>query len=51
MKIEITEEGVIYCDGLVCDFLKMYDACQECGNCPLTKIGDQFFDLKISNAF
>lgn len=50
MKIEISEEGVIYCDGLVCDFLKMYDSCQECGNCPLMKIGDQFFDLKISAA-
>lgn len=49
MKIEISEEGVIFCDGLMCDFLKMYSLCQECGKCPLEKIGDIFFDLKISN--
>lgn len=48
MKIEISEEGVVFCDGMMCDFLKMYDSCGEYGSCPLVKIGDQFFDLKIS---
>ena len=50
MKIEITGDGIVFCDGLMCDFLKMYDSCGECGGCPLVKIGDKFFDLKISAA-
>ena len=50
MKIEITEEGVIYCDGPMCDFFRMYDSCAECGGCPLVKFGDEFFDLKLSAA-
>lgn len=50
MKIEITEEGVIYCDGSMCDFYRMYDSCAECGGCPLVKFGDEYFNLKISAA-
>lgn len=51
MRLEITDEGVIYCDNIMCDLLKLYDSCAECGDCPLVKLGDQFFDIKISAAF
>lgn len=36
MKIEITEEGVVYCDTLTCDIWNVTPYCLE--NCPLQEI-------------
>lgn len=45
MKIEITDAGVIFCDGVICDPVKMYDSCSECGGCPLVRLFDAFREI------
>lgn len=45
MKIEITEEGIIFCDGLTCDPVGMYDSCSECGGCPFVSLFDRYLEI------
>lgn len=47
MKIEITEEGVVFCDGLICDPIAMYDSCAECGGCPFTSMFEGYLDVYL----
>lgn len=47
MKIEISEEGVINCDGLVCDPLGLYMTCSECGSCPIIALYDKYLEKKF----
>lgn len=47
MEIKISEEGVIFCDGIVCNPLSFYATNDYCGSCPLIKICDEFFDIKL----
>ena len=36
MKVEISEEGIVFCDGLPCS--NYDDADYSCGNCPVQAI-------------
>lgn len=49
MKIEITDKGVVYCDGNVCDPIGLYATDDECGNCQLLKIcrdyTEEYYDV------
>ena len=51
MKIEITEEKIIYCDGILCDPLSMYITCDECGSCPVIEICEKFFEIKLDSNY
>lgn len=50
MKIEISENGIVHCDGTICDPLALFDSCAECGNCPLVGMLDQFLDSYFDGA-
>ena len=42
MFIEITEEGIVFCEGLVCDPLGLYENRRQCGNCPLMEFAEKY---------
>lgn len=44
MKIEISEEGVIYCDGTICKPLDLYYTSDECGSCPVIALCQKFLN-------
>lgn len=50
MKIEITEEGIVFCDGLICDPIGMYDSCAECGGCPFVSLFQKYLDIYFDGA-
>lgn len=37
-------------DFVKCDYLSLRANCQECGNCPLTKFGEWFYNDKLNGA-
>lgn len=45
MKIEISEEGIVFCNGHTCDPVSMYDSCSTCGGCPIERLFDRFLDI------
>lgn len=45
MKIEMTEEAIVFCDGIMCDPVKMYDSCAECGGCPFVRLFNEYLDI------
>ena len=45
MKIEISENGIIHCDGTICDPVAMYDSYANCGGCPFVHLFDEFLDI------
>lgn len=46
MKLHISEEGIIFCDEILCDPLALYDIGQECGNCPILKFAEEYECIK-----
>lgn len=50
-KIEISEEGTIFCDGLLCVLDSLYGSCSDCGDCPIVKIHSQLVDLDFDYGF
>ena len=50
-KIEISEEGIIFCDGLLCVLDSLYGNCSECGDCPIIKIHYLLLDLDYDCGF
>ena len=50
MKIEISEEGIIFCDGVMCDPLGLFDNNSQCGNCPLVALLDKYLDSYFDGA-
>lgn len=50
MKIEISENGIIHCDGTICDPVAMYDSCAECGGCPFVHLFDEYLDIYFDGA-
>lgn len=49
MVIEITEEGIVFCDRLTCDPLGLYEAKQQCGDCPILKFAEKYYEINIMN--
>lgn len=49
MDIHITEEGIVFCDAIVCNPLALYDAGQECGNCPILKLAEDYQEIKFGS--
>lgn len=45
MKIEISENGIIFCDRTICDPVAMYDSCAECGGCPFVSLFNRYLDI------
>lgn len=45
MKIEISENGIIQCDGTMCDPVAMYDSYAECGGCPFVSLFERYLDI------
>lgn len=50
-KIEISEEGIIFCDGLLCVLDSLYASCSECRDCPIVKIHSLLKDLDFDSGF
>ena len=46
MEIILTDEGIVFCDGVMCDPLKMYGCSQECGNCPIISMAEEYETIK-----
>lgn len=46
MVLEISEEGIVLCEGWYCDPLALYDIGQECGNCPILKFAEDYETIK-----
>ena len=42
MEITITEEGIIFCNGIACDPLTLFRTDSQCGNCPIIRIGEKY---------
>jgi len=51
MKIEMTEEAIVFCDGLTCDPIAMWESCAACGNCPLLRLCEEYFQDKMDGAY
>lgn len=51
MKIEINEEGILFCNGIICDPVAMYDSCSECGGCPFISKFNEFLKVYLENAW
>jgi hypothetical protein len=45
MKIVILDEGVISCDGLICDPIGLWQINQNCGSCPFIRLAERFCDV------
>ena len=50
MKIEISEEGIVFCDGLTCDPVSMYESCAQCGGCPFVPLIDRYLEAYFDGA-
>lgn len=48
MKVEITEEGIVFCDQLPCS--NWYTIDTVCPNCPLDKALDKLLQFQIHRA-
>lgn len=53
--VHLDFNGIVYCDEIgghcrVCDFIGLYNTNSQCGNCPLTNFGDEFFYSKLDGA-
>lgn len=46
MVIEITDEGIVFCEGLTCDPVGLYENRRQCGNCPLLKFAERYSAIK-----
>ena len=49
MVIEVTEEGIVFCERLTCDPLGLYEVGQECGNCPIIKFAEDYEAIKFGS--
>lgn len=50
MMLHISEEGIVFCDGMLCNPLALYDVGQECGNCPLLKFAEDYETIKYGDS-
>lgn len=50
MKVEITDEGIIYCDGITCNPLSLFYTNAECGSCPVMRICEEYWHLLVEGA-
>lgn len=48
MKVEISEEGIIFCDKIPCDGWR--DMETTCNNCPMDKVFDALLAYQVSLA-
>lgn len=49
MDINISDEGIVFCDGLTCDPIGMWTINQNCGSCPLIKLAERFCDVWVTD--
>lgn len=43
MKIEILEEGIVFCGGCVCDPIGLWITNQHCDKCPMIDFAERFW--------
>lgn len=48
MVITLSESGLVCCGETLCDPLALYAAGQECGNCPIIKLAEDYEAIKYS---
>lgn len=51
MEITMSEEGVIFCNGIMCDPLGLYCTGAECGSCPIISLAEEFCNIKFELAY
>lgn len=49
MDINISDEGIISCNGLVCDPIGLWNINQHCGNCPFIRLAERFCDVWLKD--
>lgn len=49
MDINISDEGIVFCDGLTCDPIGMWTISQNCGSCPFIKLAERFCNVCLKD--
>lgn len=50
MKIEISDEGVIFCSGIPCNPIELWENSAACGDCPMIQWGEEFCNAYFDDA-